>query len=81
LPAALQEGAAAGPAPQFVATTASPLGGAGPEYDVVVCGGTLGIFAAVSLALRGLKVAVVERGALRGGRWAPLGTAHWALRR
>ncbi|EFJ53125.1 hypothetical protein VOLCADRAFT_54927, partial [Volvox carteri f. nagariensis] len=35
-------------------------------FDVVVCGGTLGIFAAAALALRGLRVAVLERGPLRG---------------
>lgn len=38
----------------------------GPQYDAVVCGGTLGIFAAAALAARGLRVAVVERGPLRG---------------
>ena len=38
-----------------------------PTYDVVVCGGTLGIFLAAALAVsRGLRVAVVERGTLRG---------------
>lgn len=35
-------------------------------YDVAVCGGTLGIFVATSLALRGVKVVVVERGELKG---------------
>eukprot|EP00249_Psilotum_nudum_P012302 c23708_g1_i1 orf=204-1982(+) len=35
-------------------------------FDVVVCGGTLGIFIAASLALRGFHVAVVERGILQG---------------
>lgn len=39
---------------------------AAPQYDVVVCGGTLGIFYAVALAQRGLRVAVVEQGVLRG---------------
>ena len=33
---------------------------------MVVCGGTLGIFLAAALQLRGLKVAVVERGPLKG---------------
>lgn len=32
----------------------------------VVCGGTLGIFLAAALQLAGLRVAVVERGPLRG---------------
>lgn len=36
------------------------------DYDVVVCGGTLGIFIAHSLQLKGLKVAVVEAGKLQG---------------
>jgi|AntRauMFilla1563_2_1112583.scaffolds.fasta_scaffold56304_2 flavin-dependent dehydrogenase len=34
--------------------------------DVTICGGTLGIFVATSLAVRGLKVAVVERGVVAG---------------
>jgi len=37
-----------------------------PTFDVVVCGGTLGIFMACALQLRGFKVCVVERGPLRG---------------
>jgi flavin-dependent dehydrogenase len=36
------------------------------DYDVVICGGTLGIFFAVALQLRGLNVCVVEAGVLRG---------------
>lgn len=36
------------------------------DYDVIVCGGTLGIFIAMSLQLRGLKVCVVEGGTLQG---------------
>ncbi|KAG2500246.1 hypothetical protein HYH03_001824 [Edaphochlamys debaryana] len=59
------EGVAAGPEPQFVRTSSRQLPNP-PQYDVVVCGGTLGIFAAAALAKRGLKVAVVERGPLRG---------------
>lgn len=39
---------------------------AAPEFDVVVCGGTLGIFLACSLQLRGVRVAVVERGKVQG---------------
>lgn len=35
-------------------------------YDVVVCGGTLGVFVGAALAQRGWRVAVVERGPLRG---------------
>ncbi|GKZ00338.1 hypothetical protein MPSEU_000986700 [Mayamaea pseudoterrestris] len=36
------------------------------DYDVVVCGGTLGIFFATALQLKGLQVAVLEAGKLRG---------------
>jgi choline dehydrogenase-like flavoprotein len=36
------------------------------SYDVVVCGGTLGIFLAAALAREGHRVAVVEAGPLRG---------------
>ena len=52
-------------APQVVTTAAKPLGAAA-EYDAVICGGTLGIFLATALQLRGARVAVLERGALRG---------------
>ena len=37
-----------------------------PAFDVIVCGGTLGVFLAASLQRRGLRVAIVERGPLRG---------------
>lgn len=37
-----------------------------PEWDVVICGGTLGIMLAASLAQQGWRVAVLERGRLRG---------------
>jgi hypothetical protein len=37
-----------------------------PVFDMVVCGGTLGVFLATTLALRGFKVAVIEKGPLRG---------------
>jgi lycopene cyclase CruP len=36
------------------------------EWDVVVCGGTLGIFIAAALQMLGRRVAVIERGILRG---------------
>lgn len=39
---------------------------AADEFDVVVCGGTLGVFVAAALAGRGHRVAVIERGPLRG---------------
>jgi hypothetical protein len=41
--------------------------GKGLDYDVVVCGGTLGIFFAAALQLRGItKIAVLEAGKLKG---------------
>ncbi|MBW4491406.1 MAG: FAD-binding oxidoreductase [Trichocoleus desertorum ATA4-8-CV12] len=36
------------------------------DWDAVICGGTLGIFIGAALAQRGWRVALVERGALRG---------------
>jgi flavin-dependent dehydrogenase len=36
------------------------------DFDIVVCGGTLGIFFATALLLQGHKVCVVEAGKLRG---------------
>ncbi|KAL4448357.1 hypothetical protein ABPG75_005576 [Micractinium tetrahymenae] len=54
-----------GPRPEFVHTTAAPLG-APADVDVAVCGGVLGIFLACALQLRGLRVAVLERGPLLG---------------
>lgn len=36
------------------------------KCDVVVCGGTLGIFIATALSAKGLKVSVVERNILKG---------------
>ncbi|XP_073142616.1 uncharacterized protein [Henckelia pumila] len=35
-------------------------------FDVVVCGGTLGIFVATALSSRGLRVGIVEKAALQG---------------
>lgn len=36
------------------------------DWDVVICGGTLGIFIGAALAVRGWRVALIERGILRG---------------
>ncbi|KAL9265902.1 Chromatin remodeling protein EBS-like protein [Drosera capensis] len=36
------------------------------KFDVLVCGGTLGIFIAAALGAKGLKVGVVERNVLKG---------------
>lgn len=35
-------------------------------FDVIVCGGTLGIFLATALSVKGLRVGIVERNILRG---------------
>ncbi|XP_026392724.1 uncharacterized protein LOC113288013 [Papaver somniferum] len=35
-------------------------------FDVLVCGGTLGIFLATALSLKGLRVGIVERNLLKG---------------
>lgn len=37
-----------------------------PEWDVVICGGTLGILIGAALARQGWRVALIERGVLRG---------------
>lgn len=53
--------------PAFVKEVDGPLPGASqPEFDVIVCGGTLGIFIATALQRRGLRVCVLERGKLAG---------------
>ncbi|XP_072995386.1 uncharacterized protein [Typha latifolia] len=45
----------------------SDLGGkARSVFDVLVCGGTLGIFVATALSFKGLRVGVVERNILKG---------------
>lgn len=36
------------------------------KFDVLVCGGTLGIFVATALSLKGLRVGVVEQNLLKG---------------
>ena len=43
-----------------------PAGKAVETFDVLVCGGTLGIFIATALSCKGLRVGVVERGILKG---------------
>lgn len=52
------------PVPQTVQESPLPLSEV--DGDVVVCGGTLGIMIACALQLQGLRVAVMERGILRG---------------
>lgn len=36
------------------------------DFDVIVCGGTLGIFIATALQIKGLRVCVIEAGKLQG---------------
>jgi len=62
---AVKTGRAAGEAPTFVRETETPLPNA-PEFDVVIAGGTLGIFMATALQKKGFRVCVVERGPLKG---------------
>eukprot|EP00903_Cladosiphon_okamuranus_P012374 g11597.t3 len=63
----MKTGEDAGPAPTYVTESDEPLGeDGGPAFDVVVCGGTLGIFVATALQMRGFRVGVVERGPLLG---------------
>jgi lycopene cyclase CruP len=36
------------------------------DFDVIICGGTLGIFLAATLQKKGYKIAIIERGILQG---------------
>ena len=56
-----QAGREAGAPPEFVTTSAALLPGA-PDFDVVVCGGTLGIFLACALLLQGYRRAPAVHG-------------------
>jgi lycopene cyclase CruP len=47
-----------------IASRAEPLESV--EWDVVICGGTLGIFLGTALAQKGWRVALIERGTLKG---------------
>ena len=79
--ARLKSPASKGPPPTFVSTDAAVssnpdcwnklrrqngTGDGKLDYDLTICGGTLGIFFAVSLQLRGHRVCVVEAGKLQG---------------
>lgn len=50
--------------PDVVQETSEPLETV--TYDVVICGGTLGILLGAALAKQGWRVAIIERGQLRG---------------
>ncbi|MDB9376116.1 FAD-binding oxidoreductase [Nodularia sphaerocarpa] len=52
------------PIPTVVKESQQPLDAV--DWDVIVCGGTLGILIACALAVKGLRVALMERGILRG---------------
>ncbi|MEG4206462.1 FAD-dependent oxidoreductase [Microcoleus sp. Pol7_A1] len=52
------------PAPQAVKHSQQPLDTL--EFDIVIGGGTLGILIGTALAVRGWRVALLERGTLRG---------------
>jgi lycopene cyclase CruP len=52
------------PVPTVVQEDSTPLGAV--EWDVVICGGTLGVFVGAALAQLGWRVALIERGVLRG---------------
>lgn len=52
------------PVPMVVKESQQNLGAV--DWDVLVCGGTLGIFIGCALALQGVRVALIERGILRG---------------
>jgi lycopene cyclase CruP len=52
------------PAPTVV--TQASAAGATPNWDVVISGGTLGILLGAALVQRGWRVALVEKGPLRG---------------
>lgn len=51
--------------PAFVTERVGPLRKA-LDYDVVICGGTLGIFLAAALQVKGVRTCVVEAGELQG---------------
>lgn len=52
------------PIPLVVKESQEPLGTL--DWDVVICGGTLGILIAAALQKQGWRVALIERGILRG---------------
>ncbi|XP_066331376.1 uncharacterized protein [Miscanthus floridulus] len=44
----------------------SNLGSGSEIFDVIVCGGTLGIFVATALSSKGLRVGIIERNIIKG---------------
>lgn len=53
-----------GAVPEVVKTTSETLSDC--DFDVAICGGTLGIFLGAALQQRGWRVVVIEKGVLRG---------------
>ncbi|MEM6427542.1 MAG: FAD-binding oxidoreductase, partial [Cyanobacteria bacterium P01_D01_bin.128] len=53
------------PIPDVIKKNSEPLT-TDIDWDAVICGGTLGILLGVALAQRGWRVALIERGQLRG---------------
>ena len=58
----LRKGSA--PVPSLVRENQHPLESV--DWDVVICGGTLGILIGCTLVMQGLRVALLERGILKG---------------
>lgn len=56
-----------GPRPEFVRAILEDVESE-PEFDVIVAGGTLGVFLAAALQRQGLKVVLVERAPSLKGR-------------
>ncbi|MEM9265054.1 MAG: FAD-binding oxidoreductase [Cyanobacteria bacterium P01_F01_bin.13] len=54
------------PTPRVVSTQTEQLECEAPSYDAIICGGTLGILLGATLALRGWRVALLERSILKG---------------
>ncbi|HTL90054.1 MAG TPA: FAD-binding oxidoreductase [Leptolyngbya sp.] len=52
------------PVPEGVEVRNQPLGSV--DWDVIICGGTLGILLGAALVQRGWRVALIERGILQG---------------
>ena len=62
----MKVGEDAGPAPVFVTESSEAIPASKCDFDVAVCGGTLGIIIATALQHLGQNVVVVERGLLKG---------------
>lgn len=60
----LRENSSSSPSPEVIHQAPEILDSV--DWDVVICGGTLGIFIGTALALQGWRVALLERGSLRG---------------